>query len=211
MLHRIERWDLAMKKLWLSEKVLWLMVGLLVISVPVNAVELKEEVIRELAADLAELSRMVQPKVVSRALPQDWIVGGVVADLEPIWQKAAKDAGFHEYANIATVNKAFKPDSMVSFPVSLRGPSKLLKAEGVAEQYSAFDFSLGAMPTYGGYPTVGYTPPAKLGEDPEERRIKHLLDKINQMVKKYTGKGIVIKGFSINIPPISASVNFEFE
>ena len=45
----------------------------------------------------------------------------------------------------------------------------------------------------------------------DETKIKSFLDKLNQISKKYTGKGIVVKGFTINIPPVSASVNFEFE
>jgi len=217
-----------MKKLWFSERVLGLMVGLLVISRPINAAELKEKVIRELAADLAELSRMVQPEmgqpeVVSRTLPEDWIVGGVVANLEPIWQKAAKDAGFHKGANIATVNKAFKPTSIVTIPVLVQGAGKLLKAEGVRESYLAFDFIPEARLTWGAYPVAGYPavragPPAaryrgwpELGVEAQESRIKRLLDKINQMVKKYTKKGIVVTGFSINIPIFSASVNFVLE
>lgn len=199
------------KKLWFSGRILWLMVGLLVISRPISAAELKEKVIRELASDLAELSRMVQTKVLARTLPEDWIVGGAVADLRPTWQKAAKDAGFQEYANIATVNKAFRPTSMVAFSVLLTGPVKLLQAEGVSERYVAFDFVPESTITLGAPPVVGYAGPPERVEGLEEDRIKRLLDKINQMVKKYTKKGIVVKGFSINIPVFSASVNFELE
>lgn len=201
-----------MKKWWFFGTVLLLMIGLLVVSGPVSAAGLKEKVIRELAADLAELSKIVQPKVVAGSLPEDWIVGGVVADLEPIWQKAAKNAGFREYGNIATVNKAFKPTSMVVFPVLLGGPTKSLKVEGVSEQYVAFDFTPAATLTWGEDIVIGYAKDrSKVVEDLEESRIKRILDKINQMVKKYTGKGIIPKGFSISFPLFSASVNFEFE
>jgi len=217
-----------MKKLWFSGRVLWLMVALLVISRPINAEELKEKVIRELAADLAELSRivqpeMVQPEVVSRTLPEDWIVGGVVANLKPIWQKAAKDVGFHKDANIATVNKAFKPTSMVTIPVLVQGAGKLLKAEGVRESYLAFDFIPEAWLAWGGYPVAGYPgvragPPEaryrgwpELGVEAQERTIKRFLEKINQMIETIKGEGIVVRGFSIYIPVVLGSVNFELE
>ena len=207
--NEIERRDSAMKKWWFFGTVLSLTIGLLVVSGPVSAVGLKEEVIRELAADLAELSKIAQPKVVARSLPEDWIVGGVVADLEPIWQKAAKNAGFRKYGNIATVNKAFKPTSMVVFPVLLGGPTRSLKVEGVSEQYVAFDFTPAATLTWGEDIVIGYAGRQEVVEDLGEGRIKRILDKINQIVKKYTGKGIIPKGFTIRFPLFS--VNFELE
>ena len=200
-----------MKKWWFFGKALSLMVGLLVVSGPISAAGLKEKVIRELAADLAELSEIVQPKVVAGSLPEDWIVGGVVADLEPIWQEAAKNAGFREDGNIATVNKAFKPTSMVVFPVLLGGPTRSLEVEGVSEPYVAFDFAPAATLIWGEERVLAGPGLPERARARERSRIKRVLDKINQMVENYTSKGIVPRGFSINIPLFSVSVNFEFE
>lgn len=96
-----------------------------------QAAELKDEVIKELASDLTELNRMIQPKVVATA-------------------------------------KNFKADTDVLLSAELFGISS--------------------------------------------ETISGVLNKIKQMYTKYAGKGVVIKGFSLNLgAPPSVAVNFEFE
>ncbi len=196
-------------------KYLWLLVFFCFPTPFSEAAELKEGVIKELASDLAEVNRLIRttPRYIT-ALPSDdpfgalaavryaakdvpntLFVAGKVNDLrEDIRTQVSYASGIRPSTDIAIWADAFHPDAKV-FALGFRPEGEVRFAKDMEGRSFAWTTA-----------TILET-----ATDVVEETIRAAITKLEQMKKKYAGKGLIVKGFSLSLPVLSLSVNFEFE
>ncbi|MFQ6674483.1 MAG: hypothetical protein ACE5GH_06845 [Fidelibacterota bacterium] len=182
-----------------------------------EAAELKEDVVKELASDLAEVNRLIRATpghtitlpaddpfaalgVVgvhfAKDVPETLWVAGKVKDLrEGVKTQVAYAKGITPINYIATWAGAFEPRAKV-IPTGFNPEGELRTATDL--RGNRFSWAKATL--------------VRTASGVVEERIRAAITKLEQMKKKYAGKGLILKGFSLSLLPVpSLSVNFEFE
>ncbi len=201
-----------MKRFWQRYNVAWVVP--LLLFAPAEGAEVKDEVIRELASDLAEIGRILSseepeqtrfPKrpadlagakvTVARTIPGDLLVAGKVEDLKPEAKASVKKTGIvRDTSYIATWATAFEADAPVfASGFTPKGTTQTLELREVKAPITWVGVEITEAMSW------------------LEEKITRAIARAREMKKKYTEKGLTVKGFSVSVPVPSLSVNFEFE